>query len=244
MATKHETYRGSGDCYMKHRGVPGPLKKLANTSTVDFAFEEEAESLRAGKGNAVVDEVRSISDVTATITVHSFNAAELEIGLRAGVSSVASASVTDETVTAYKGGLIRLAHPNPTAVTVTDNAGTTTYAAGTDYLVQPSGIFIPAASSIVDASTIKVDYTHAGYDLIEALIHAGYEFEFHFDGLNDASGKSVLIDAYRFKPGLLSNLQWHGDGGFASFELTGALLADTSKPVGKSQYFRVIEQAA
>lgn len=244
MAIKHETYRGSGDCYMKRRGVPGPLKKLANTSKVDYSFEEEAETLRAGKGNAVVDEVRSISDVTATITVHSFNAAELEIGLRAGVSSVASASITDETVTAYKGGLIRLAHPNPSTVTVTNSAATTTYVAGTDYVVQASGLFIPDTSSIVDAESIKVDYTHAGYDLIEALIHAGHEFELHFDGLNDASGKSVLLDTYRFKPGLLSNLQWHGESGFASFDLTGAILADPSKPAGKSQYFRAQQQTS
>lgn len=77
--------------------------------------------------------------------------------------SQASATVTPTAYTAHKGQWVRLPHRGISAVTVTDNAGTTTYVAGTDYLVDAAAgmIKVTEAGAIADASLPKINYTAA-----------------------------------------------------------------------------------
>lgn len=128
--------------------------------------------------------------------------------------------------------------------TTTDGTATLTcmgriiLTAGTDYELRSSGVLILSAASYTDLEALEADYTTVAQDLVQALVASGREYELVFDGVNEArSGKRMSVNAFRVRLGALQNLSLIGED-YASMELSGKLLADTSKGAGLSQYFR------
>ena len=128
----------------------------------------------------------------------------------------------------------------PTSVVVTDGTGVTTYTAGSDYEVRPAGIYILPGSTIADGTSILIDYDYGAGDVIEAITNSGKEWEMVFEGLNEArSDKPVVVDIYRLKFSPAQSVDFIGDD-YASLQLTGEALKDTSKTgAGISQYIKV-----
>ncbi|PXX49000.1 hypothetical protein [Aquitalea magnusonii] len=78
-----------------------------------------------------------------------------------------------------------------------------------------------------------------GVASIEALTQVGKEYSLRFEGLNEAqSGASVTVEVYRLKVSPADSLDLIGDD-FSTLKVKGAILADSSKPAGKSQYFKI-----
>lgn len=79
--------------------------------------------------------------------------------------SQSSATVVDEahTAPAVLGDWVRLANRKVSSVVVKDSTGTTTYAAGTDYVVDavPGFVRIPATSTITAAQVLHISYSAA-----------------------------------------------------------------------------------
>ncbi len=173
------------------------------------------------------------------MTLNDINKNNVTRALFGTSSSVTGATVAAEAVTAYIGALVPLAHPNPTAVSVTNAGATVTYVANTDYEVRAGGIYI-IGGSITDALAIKVTYTYATYDKVEAMTSSSLLLELHFEGLNEAnSGKPVIVDIYKAQLSPTKALSLLGDK-FADLTIDAEILADTSKSgVGVSQYFKV-----
>lgn len=236
------SYLGSGKIYLRVSGAAAPLAEIGNVSKLEFAVSEEVKELKdhTQPGGGTMNEVRRISAVEVSMTLHDLSPENLARALYGDASVLAAGAVADESHTAYLGGLVRLAKPASAVAAVTNQAGTTTYTAGDDYELRAGGLFIPAGSSIPDASAILVDYTALAADLVQALVDAGQEYELAFAGLNEArSGKACDVDAFRVKIGALSSLSLIGDD-FAGLEVKGKLLKDTGKTgVGVSQYFTV-----
>jgi hypothetical protein len=114
----------------------------------------------------------------------------------------------------------------------------TVYRVTTDYEVRTAGIYIVEDGLIVDADTLYVTYTYAAQDVVEAMISAAQEYELLFEGLNEArSGKASIVRVWRARFGAAKNVSLIGDD-YASLELAGSALADTTKPTGSSQYFQ------
>lgn len=110
-------------------------------------------------------------------------------------------------------------------------------AGGTDYELRSSGILLAAGAAYTDGEALEADYTTALHDVVQALVNSGREYEMFFDGLNEArSGKRMAVRAFRVRIGALAQLPLIGEE-FAAAEVTGKLLADTSRPAGQSQYF-------
>ena len=109
---------------------------------------------------------------------------------------------------------------------------------GTDYEVRPGGIYWATDGKLTDGETYEIDYTYGAEDVVQALASSAKEYVLHFEGLNEArSGKAMLVDAWRVKFGAVSNLAFIGDD-FASIELTGKVLKDSTKIGGISQFFK------
>ena len=109
-----------------------------------------------------------------------------------------------------------------------------------NYTVTSAGIIIPTGSEILALDEIKISYSvPAGY-LLQALMSYGEEGDIVIDGLNDVDGKKHVIDCWRWKPSP-TGLSAIGTE-FADVEVAGELLADESKPLGTSKFFRLTKQ--
>ncbi len=237
-----QSYIGSGKIYLRVAGSAAPLAEIGNVSKLEFAVSEDVKELKdyTQPGGGTYNEVRRISAVELSMTVHDLSPANLSRALYGNSVVLAAGAVTDEAHTAYLGGLVRLSKPASAIVAVTNAGATVTYVAGTDYELRAGGLFILTTSAIADAAAILVDYTAVAADLVQALVSSGLEYELAFAGLNEArSGKAVDVDAFRVKLGATAGLGLIGDD-FAGLEVKGKLLKDTSKTgVGVSQYFTV-----
>lgn len=240
--TVYYPYLGSGKIYARVAGAAAGLMEIGNASKLELAVKEDKQKLKdfSKPGGGTYATVSRVSEATLAMTLNDLNKTNVARALFGTESAIVGATVVDEVVTAYKGAIVPLLHPNPTAVTVTTADAVTTYVANTDYEVRAGGIFIIAAGAIVDAASLKVDYTHAAYDKVEAMTTSSIALELHFEGLNEAnSGKPVIVDVWRAQLSPTKALSLLGEK-FADLEVEAEVLADTSKTgVGVSQYFRV-----
>lgn len=234
------SYIGVGPIFMRKIGGSGGLVPVGNSSALNFAAQEEARQLRNYKsaGGGMQNEVRRITGVEVSITIHDLSPANLAIALYGSAEAVAGDTVSQEVISVTKGALVKLANPAPTSVVVTEDTDTDpdTYTVGTDYEVRAGGIWFPSDSSI-EGATVRVAYEHPGYDVVQALSEAAGEYELLFEGINEArSGKEVVVNAHRVRFGPAANLPLIGDD-YAGLELTGNVLADDSQGQGVSAFF-------
>jgi hypothetical protein len=247
--TSYYPYLGSGKIYARVAGTATGRLELGNASKLELEVKEDKQKLKdyTKQGGGTYASVARVDTVTLKMTLHDLNKTNVARAVFGSEASVTGAAVLDEVVTAYTGAICPLAHPAPTAVVVTNFAGTTTYVENTDYEVRPGGIFILAGGAIAAAITaagatpvlLKVDYSFAGYNKVEALTSGSQTLELFFEGLNEAnSGKPVLVDVWRAQLSPTKALSLLGDK-FADLEVEAEVLKDSSKVgVGISQYFR------
>lgn len=238
--TSYYPYLGSGKIYARVAGAAAGLMELGNASKLELAVKEDKQKLKdfTKPGGGTYASVSRIDTVTVQMTLSDLNKTNVARAVFGTAAAVPGAAVVDEAVIAYKGALVTLAHPNPTAVVVTNSAATTTYAVDVDYEVRPGGIFI-LDGAITDAEALKVDYTFASYHKVEAMTQGSITLELHCEGLNEAnSNKPVIVDIYRAQLSPTKALSLLGDK-FADLQIEAEVLKDTSKTgTGISQYFR------
>lgn len=240
--TVYYPYLGSGKIYARTQGSAAGLMELGNASKLELAVKEDKQKLKdfSKPGGGTYSSVSRISEATLQMTLNDLNKTNVARAVFGTEVAVTGATIVDEAVTAYKGAICPLLHPNPTAVTVSHTTGTPAYTANVDYEVRAGGIYIIPGGVITDAQALKVDYTFAAYDKVEAMTSASILLELHFEGLNEAnSGKPVIVDIYKAQLSPTKALSLLGDK-FADLEVEAEVLADTSKTgAGISQYFRV-----
>lgn len=240
-ATAYYPYLGSGKIYARVAGTSAAKLEIGNASKLELAVKEnkvtQGDFTKPGGGTHA--SVSRIDTVTLQMTLHDLNKTNVARAVFGTATEVAGATVSNEDVTAYKGGLAQLAHINPAAVVVTDSTATTTYVANTDYEVRAAGIFILEGGAIEDGDSLKVDYTYVSYDKIEAMTTGSITLELLFEGLNEAnSGEPVIVDVYRVQLSPTKALSLLGDK-FADLQVDAEVLKDSSKTgIGISQYFK------
>lgn len=245
--TRNRSFRGGGGMYLRERGATSGFFLVGNADTLQFAINEERQTQRnymqPGGGNIASES--SITDVTASINVLSINPRIAAVALRGLVNTIAGAAVSAESHTAYQDMFIplnRLPDFSQT-FTVTNTGATTTYVAGTDYLIRNNGIFIASGGAIADASEILVTYTSKDQYDIQTVTKSAVEYEVFFDGFNEADeGKSVTVKCHRvsFSPTQALSLITED---FGALPMEFEVLADTSfDGTSESQYFVVSMQ--
>ena len=241
MADK--SYIGKGQVYLAGRAV-------GNVSELSFTINEEKKELAdyTSTGGGLYNSLRRITGVEMTLTMHDYSAENLAVALFGSSSAVTAAAVTGESISApadLSSGdrLVRTANLIDTAssVTLTSDPAGTTYVEGTDYNVTAAGVVLLSAGTITDSAALLVNYTKKAADVVEALTSSAQEYELVFDGLNEAqSDTPVSITVYRAKFGGAQGLGVIGDE-FASLQLNGDVLKDTSiTTTGLSQYMAIL----
>lgn len=221
-------------------------RDAGNVTAATLGYETDSKTLRnarGGGGNIAAAE--RVSNVNLTLTVSNFDPRNLAIAMQATVDTVVAASVVDEEHDCIANGLTTLDNLVDTSVlpVVKDDGNTVIPALDTNgdpnWTVSVGGIKwgqgIEAAAN--DGLNIKVSYDKAAASIIQALTAVGAEFPVSMEGLNDNDGNTGLLQGYRWKPAPMDSLDLISED-FATFQMTGPLLADTSKGVGKSQFFQ------
>jgi len=233
-------YIGVGKVHGRLAGSTGAFRFLGNVAQVtlkqDIDEQREQDFTRLGGGAANI--VRRLKSVKADITLLSFIAANLALAVAGSVTAVTTGTVTDEVKKGYKGSLLRLDFPPSAVASVKNSAGSTTYVAGTDYDMSPGGLSIPTGSSITDAADLKITYTKAAHDRIEAAVNTATVLEMVVEGLNEVDGgAAVVTDMWRVSFPPASELALIGDK-LGELKFTCELLADSTKGSGVSAFFR------
>lgn len=206
MATEASNILAEGTLYanLKVAGVYTGWKKWPGLNGFKFKPNSELKEQTTkdkGQYGQIVASVAVIKPADLTIEINQVAGTLLAAALQGSVADLSegSGTVTDETVTAIKGGYIKLAKRNiaATGFVVTNSAGTTTYAAGTDYTINyvTGMLFIPTGSTIVDAAQLKVDYTHNAVSgqRVKAGTVPQVIGKFFLDGKNLVDGRHMTV---------------------------------------------------
>jgi len=233
----------AGSVYARLVGSTDPMQSIGGIEVLEVSIEEDTKKQqdysRAGGGTRA--QVKRVTSVMLKATLQDLNPLNLARAVFGSTSAIAGATVTDRPHTAYKGGLIALEHISPSAVTVkTTDATPVVISAAGNYEVRPEGIFVfDNATDITNGQAVTVDYTHSGYDLVQALTSAAPILEMRYAGINEASsGDPSILDFYRVQLGAAKGLGMINED-FATLEIEGEVLLDPTKTgTGTSRFFR------
>ena len=243
MSVITETYKPSmtvGQVYARPYGSAAAPMPIGNV--LELALEHKEQVIKqpdmSRLGGGTHAEVRRIEEVTLKMKLADINVVNLARATMGTLQAVAMGTVADEAHVATLGGLVRLAHIQPTAVVL--KKGVTVVAAAGNYEVRPEGIYIlPTATDLTAADAITVAYSYGEYAAIEALTTKAVELELTFGGLNEADeGKAVLVEIWRASQGVTKSLALIQDK-LGALDVEGTVLMDPTKVgAGISKYYK------
>lgn len=235
----------AGQVYARPYGsssIPMPIGNVLELSlehNEDVQTQEDMSKL----GGGVHAEVRRVKEVKVKMKLADLNVVNLARGELGTIEAIEAGTVTDEPHIAALGGLLRLAHIQPTAVTLKIGA----VAADAilvpmtgNYEVRPEGIFLlPGATGVTAAAKLWASYSYGEYAVIQALTTKAVELELTFGGLNEAdSGKPVLVEIFRASQGVTKSLALISKN-FGALDIEGTVLMDPTKVgAGISKYYK------
>lgn len=242
-------YRGQGKVWIASRDSLGRTSGFTEIGDAEALTINQAETFddvyesQSGARTKVVHSAIQL-DVNFDMTILNFSGDNLKRALLGSSAAVVAGTVANEAHAAYKGASIFTKVPGISAVVVTDVAGTTTYAVGTDYTVDAAAgrIDFTAGGTIVNGALVHVDYTHAGVDaLVESLVDTdNREYIIVFEGKNmNQQGTPVIVRCHRAYMNLAAALSLLGTA-TQRFEVSGSLLpAPEITTAGLSKFMNV-----
>lgn len=238
------SYLGSGIVLIREWNTNNAFDELGNTSA--FAIAPEVNTLQLqdfqNPGGGIQNRVDRVTNWNLNITFHDINTPNLARYTRGHATTVNAASVSAEAHWAYKGKWVPLKYPATAVAAVEPAGGGTPYEAGTDYIVDRGMLFIPATSTITDATSaanIEVDYSHGAIGHVEAAVTAQKFYEVQLHSANEArSGKRVQAVCHKVSGGMLETLSLLGDE-YAGPSVAQSITKDPAKRTGAnvSEYF-------
>lgn len=241
MATESSNVLAEGTLYanLKEEGVYQGWKKWPGLNGLKFKPNSELKEQTTkdkGQYGQIVASVAVIKPADLTIEINQVAGTLLAAALQGAVADLSegAGSVTDEVVTAQKGGYIKLAHRNIASAgfVLTDSSGVTTYAINTDYTVNYVAglVYIVPTGTIADAASLKVDYAHAAVtgQRVKAGTKPQVIGQFFLDGRNLVDGRHMTILIH--EANLTSDSEFDPvSDNFVSLSLKGRAIT----PVGK-----------
>ena len=231
-------FTGQGKLLLATRaatGQPGAMRWVGNASAVSIALEtEQLQHNESYSGQRLVDlRIQTGKSATMSMTLESFSADNLALGLYGKKSTVDSASISEEVLPTglVAGDIVRLAHPDVSTITIKDStSGTAKNVKAEDFAIyseKHGSIQIKKVTGY--AQPFKVSYTHAGYSNVSMFATPPPERWVRFEGLNIAdSNKAVLVELYRVSIDPLADLPLITTE-VGQITLTGAALVDSTK---------------
>jgi len=238
------SYLGSGIVLIREWGTNGPFSEIGNVSAFSVSPQTNSVQLpdHMNPGGGIRNRVDRVTDYQLAYTFHDFNADNFARATRGKATTVAAGSVSAEAHRTFKGTYVPLKYPALTITSVEPAGGGTPYTAGTDYRLERGMLFIPATSTITDATSadnIEVDYTHGAIGEVQAGVTAQKFYEMQFNGENEArGGKKARLAAHKVSGGMIEQMGVLGEE-YGAGNVTGSLVADDAKATtaDTSKYF-------
>lgn len=239
-------FQGQGKVFIAVRNTDGTNQgfiHLGNCTKLTESLKTEEQVLYESMSGQQLETKRVPGKKTCevSLTIDNQSPENMAIALYGLITKKAAGSVTDKAYTAHKDKHIPLDHMGITTVVVKNYSDTTTYAAGTDYIVNAAhgSIYIPSTSTILEDEVLNIAYSFAAQSSLSALATAGVEFALRFEGLNIAeSNKEVVVNIHKFYPAPAKDYGQISDK-VQPIELSGGAMADTTRPE-KDQFMTVI----
>jgi hypothetical protein len=248
MAREIETFVVGGLVKMRPYGVGGAFLPIGLVSTLQQAIEKTDITLAdtTSPQGGEYDAISRITSMGLTMNWRELYTANLAAMYWGDVSKVPATTVTDETHTATKGGTILLDKMPLTITSVTGATGSTVYVDGDDYQMTGAGLEILEAGAIADAAELKITYSSAAVDVVEALTNSGKIYEILFEGANGAGTKQRMnLQYFRCQLSPAASTDWISTDDFMGSEVTAKVLSDPAKVgAGKSKYMKIMKEVS
>lgn len=253
MTTRtYNCFKGRGEislaAYAAFLAHTAGLILVGNAPALTVTVSEKSEVVPdyTGPAGGVSYEFREIEKVEIGLTLLAHTPANLVRTLygAGATEGVASAAVVSEAQVLHVGAVQPLVHlvDDTVAVVVKSPDAVTTYVAGTDYVVTPSGsikhvatgsIPAPTVTSGVGLPNIAVSYTRKLQSLIQLFAAPSAPVVLHFDGTNIAAETpfATHFDLFKVRLSAAKGFALIGDN-IGKLELTGMVMRDDSKPAG------------
>jgi hypothetical protein len=220
----------------------GDVEEL--TISVDTEVFEKRENCSGARGIGL--RLLQETNVNVSWTFNCIDRENLAFALFGEASVVAGAAVVDEIVSVVDldkwYGLDHINWDPGAPPVVTGPAGSPTYVLDTDYLenLAAGSIFPLSTGSIPASGDLEVDYTHLGYDNVEAVTRSFAEIvPLRFEGVNTAdNNKPLVVDFFRVQTDPLEEIVLINDEN-AQMAVTASVLVDeTITGAGLSKFFK------
>lgn len=239
MARK--AYSGTGTVFLapvNASGVKtGAFKQVGNAYPLSFQVatsQVEVKSRMVATAGQTIASKTEIDGTSGSLTLREWDAANLAWALSGSYSALTGTggTVTDEVVTAPAAGdYVELANADVSSVVIQDATDTTTYEAGTDYLLNAKlGLLtIVDGGSISESDTLHVDYEYAaksGYKVeigTQTQIRVAVKAELY----NEFSGESFSLELDSVVLSANAEINFISEAGGEGEELAFGLTAET-----------------
>jgi hypothetical protein len=238
-------------------GLPKGLRPVGNVPDMKLSLATTVVEHKGSQDGQRATDARLQTEVkvTCSVTMESWNSANLAKALRGDDTVIPGGTVTDDEYDCYVGLVTGLKHVKLSSVVV--KQGSTTLQAfidddtDWDYKVNAEAGSIllndgvlgdydnfVATSPPGTHYTLKVSYTYAAQNLVDAMTQPLTDNWLRFEGLNTVEDNTpVVVDVFRFNNDPLKELALLSDT-FGQFVLEGSVLKDDTKTTG-SKYFTV-----
>lgn len=212
------SYLGSGQVYLREVGGAAGLIEAGNCSALNFGVTEDVKELKdyTQPGGGTYNEVKRISAVEASITMHDLDGSNLARALYGSASALASQAVTGESVLVYPNAFSPFANlpqstPAPTVVpaqaSAPARANTTAYALNA-YVTPatPNGFYYKATAAGTSGGTIPTFPTVIGQTVTDGTVTwtcagrttltAGTDYEVRSSGIFVYTGRTIAGETW------------------------------------------------
>lgn len=227
-----------GDIYLKDLSDPaGALLPVGNAelSLTQELTEITKPNFQTLGGNAC--SVSFVNKVGVALTLHCTSLGNLAKAFLGTASVKAGGAITGEAFTINAAEELYPFENVPKkgeAIVVKSADDVTTYIEGTDYKVTNGGIQILETTTMTFPASLKVSYTYSENLNLELLTTTQKEFYMVLDGFNagEAGERPVVGKFWKVKLAPAENFDIIAGEEFATLELTGEILKDSSKVAG------------
>lgn len=244
-------YLGAGDLYLNRivngiaQGWEGPYECQKFEIKANSELKEQTSRGRSRYGQ-IVESVPVPKPFDLNITMTEMNKQGLMLALMGTAAALTqtSGSLSAESITLESGKWIPLSKANLTGpLTVTDSTAATTYAEGTDYVVnrQLGWVQMLDTGTITDGEAVKVSgaYLAITGDMISGAVEPSVRAMFKLDGINFADNLPNIVTVREAVISSDAAIDFLADN-FATLPLKGRM----KTPAGFSEPFTIEKRNA